>query len=308
MSHEHAEHAAGVSHQADASASGGHRGHDHHAFESAEMVSFLELEAEVFAEFVERGAALVESACARDGVAVRRVIDLGSGPGVGTVRLAERFGAATVIAVDSSAAMLERVAARADVSGARVRTCQVDLNDDLTSLGTADVVWAAMSIHHVADEVATLAQVAALLVPGGVLGIVERGDPEAVTFEDDLGRPGIRDRLDHAWSRWFADSGARLPGATKADRYPTMLAAAGFEVLRHQKLEVSVRSPLSADARRFAALQLRRTCDLLTGYADAADLAALEAMLAHGPAEAVAWDGAQIRASRRFFLARPTTT
>ena len=54
------------------------------------------------------------------GITVRRVIDLGCGPGVGTALLAEAFPSATVVAVDSSAAMLARAEARVARLGRRV--------------------------------------------------------------------------------------------------------------------------------------------------------------------------------------------
>ncbi len=47
------------------------------------------------------------------GVQVRRVIDLGCGPGVGTALLAQAFPSASVLAVDGARAMLDRAEDRA---------------------------------------------------------------------------------------------------------------------------------------------------------------------------------------------------
>lgn len=77
------------------------------------MAAHIELEAEVLVSFLTDASSLLADLCPRHELDVRRVIDIGSGPGVGTQLLAEQFGSATVVAVDGSAEMLERAAARA---------------------------------------------------------------------------------------------------------------------------------------------------------------------------------------------------
>lgn len=124
---------------------------------------------------------LVDSIRAALGVhPVRRVLDLGSGPGVATTLLAEAFPAARATAADASAPLLELAAARADRLGLsdRVETQLVDLEGSLDVLvadGPADVVWASMVLHHVDGLAHTLARIRDLLAPGGVLALVEFG-------------------------------------------------------------------------------------------------------------------------------------
>ena len=233
----------------------GHADHDashDHGFDSAEMVAFAELEGEVLIGFVEMAGSVLAEICRLHDVQVRRVVDLGCGPGVGTCGLAQRFSSADVLAVDGSAAMLERAAERAERLGLgdRIATRRVDLPDGLDALGRADIVWASMVIHHVGDEAAALRRISALLEPGGLLAIVERAGPVRVLPDDvDLGRPGLWQRLDAAWDSWFAEMRAELPDSTaSAGGYSALLEQAGFEVLADDVLAVR-RRPAARCAR-----------------------------------------------------------
>ncbi len=150
----------------------------------------------------------------------------------------------------------------------------MDLDGDLQALGACDLVWAAMAIHHADDEVATLRRIRKLLRPQGLLCVLERADPMVVRLADDLGRPGLWDRLE-----WFEPARPTLPGALNAERYPTMLAAAGLEVLVSRTLSGTVTAP-----------------------DDAATHAFLQARL---PPPHPRWDGAEITSTRKLFIARP---
>jgi SAM-dependent methyltransferase len=279
--------------------------HDHsHVFDSPEMATYAELEGEVLAGFATEATAVLAELCEKYGMAVRRVLDLGSGPGVGTCALAERFGQATVVAVDSSEAMLARAAARARERGFahRVETRYIDMTDGLGALGRCDAVWASMSLHHVGDELTALGGMRELLGPDGLLVIIERAGPLRISFADD--DPGVAetwDRLDAAWSDWFDDMRAGLPGATTSDGYPAMLAAAKFELLVERKLELVIDTSQDSEVRRFAHHHLERTLTQLSGYADAADLA----VLADGNAGPDS--SREIRATRHLYIARPTS-
>src|SRR5947209_11447017 len=109
-----------------------HSAHHPHAhdFDWAAMVTLTEREAEVLGGFLDEATA-VAALAAGDGLDVRRIIDIGSGPGVGTCALAERFRAATVVAADGSAEMLESVTARAARAGLaeRVKTRAIEPPD-----------------------------------------------------------------------------------------------------------------------------------------------------------------------------------
>lgn len=288
---------------------GDHRHDDGHdkAFESAAVVALLELEGEVFAQFTALAVGRLQPSLDAAGVVVTRVVDLGCGPGVAACDLATLFDSASVIAADSSPAMLERAMAGAARLGlaAQVEARPIDLDGDLRSLGTCDVVFASMSLHHVHDEIATLGRVRSLLEPTGLLCVLERADPPVLRLAEEGGRPGLWTRLELAWQRWFDDMRGRLPGATKADMYPSMLRAAGFEIVVDETIEIDVDVYGSAAARSFAARLLQRTGTDLAPYADAADLEVLP-RLAH--AMSASNDDASrgaIHATRKLFIATP---
>jgi SAM-dependent methyltransferase len=286
--------------------------HDHQhphghldVFESPAMAAYAELEGEVLTPLANDAIALLAEHAERRGKDVRRVLDLGSGPGVGTCLLADRFGDATVVAVDGSAGMLERATDRSRRRGtaAPVETVQLDLSSDLRDLGRCDVVWASMSVHHLGDEAALLERLHALLEPNGLLALVERGDPLTVRLpDDDLGRPGLWQRLAAAGHAWFDEMRADLPGSRSSGSYPSMLAAAGFELLAERTLTLVLDPPLGPDARRFAEQHVRRTTTQLEHHADAADLRALGALGEH-----TNWGHAALRTTRQLYIATPAT-
>src|SRR5919202_2724723 len=173
-------------------------GHHHHPpdLDWAAMVEFAELEGEVLTPFLAVAMSLLGDLTG--GREVRRILDIGSGPGVATCVLAEEFPSARVVAADGSAEMLAAVAARAARLGLgdRVDTRLVDLHEGVGTLDGADLVWASMVLHHVGDEGAALRGLRSLLEPGGLLALVEFGDPLRVLPDGvDLGRPGLWERL-----------------------------------------------------------------------------------------------------------------
>lgn len=242
-----------------------------------------ELEGEVLLEFVTDSAAWIAEHRGPQAPPVRRIIDIGSGPGVGTCELARRFPGSQVVAVDGSPAMLERVARRAAEQGltARVSTHLAELPDGLDDLAPADVIWASMSLHHIGDEVTSLRLLRRLLVPGGVLAIAELGEPTRFLPADlgpGLGAPGLADRLDQRWASWFAEMRAGLPGSVPSDDLTTMVTTAGFDVVGARLARVDIPPPLSATARLFVLGQLQRTRDDV-GSLSVEDRAALDVLL-----------------------------
>src|SRR3954452_16157097 len=154
-----------------------HRDHRDHpasvSFDSADAAAFAELEAEVLGGFVTTAGAVLAELCGREGVTVRRLLDIGCGPGVATCCLAQRFASARVVAVDGSPAMLERAGARAARLGLteRVEVRLAQLPEAIHTLGRADVVLASMVLHHVGDTAGALGAIGRLLQPRGVLAI-----------------------------------------------------------------------------------------------------------------------------------------
>jgi SAM-dependent methyltransferase len=223
---------------------------------------------------------------------------------VGTGCLAAAFGSASVVAADSSPAMLDRALARAERAGLsdRIEARRVELPAGLSALGPAEVAWASLVVHHVGDEAAALRSIADVLVPGGVLALVELAGPVRVAPDDlEWRRPGAWARLEAAWAVWFDDMRGGLPGARPSTGYPDLLAAAGLELLVDEVLADTIGPPLDATARRFGAEQIAQTRTELADIADLGDLDALQSLVDDGVLDG---EHAVLQASRRLYIAR----
>jgi trans-aconitate methyltransferase len=281
-------------------------GHSHEGhFDAERVAAALEVEGQLASGLAAEAIALCADRFADQGRTVQRVVDIGSGPGVDTARLAESFAAATIVAADGSTAMLARVEARAKRLGLadRVETCAVDLNDDLQIVGSCDLAWSAMAIHHAEDEVATLSRIRELLRPQGLVCLLERAAPMSVRLADDLGRPGIWERLEAARSEWSERARPRLPGALNAERYPSMLASAGLDVVTSRTLTNTVTAPEDPATREFLGAHLRATARNVADFADAGDVEALVAIV--DASRDARWDRVTVTSSRKLFIAQP---
>lgn len=162
------------------------------------MARMLELDSEVLAPYL---AELTGWLSALTHSAPVRILDLGSGPGTGSLALARQFPAAAVTAVDISARMLHRLREQAAAHGAadRISTLAANVDtswDEISERGPYDLMWAAAFLHHVADPGRTLTQAFENLRPGGLLAVTEM-DFFPLFLPDDTGtgRPGLEARL-----------------------------------------------------------------------------------------------------------------
>lgn len=165
-----------------------------HQHDQPDLPEILTLEAETLAAFTAEQALWVAQTV---GAPPHHVADLGSGTGAGTFALMDRFPNARVTAVDSSPAMLERLAGRAaDLGrGDRLTTVRADLDAGLPPLQGVDLVWASSAVHHLGDPDRLIAEVAALLPAGGWFVVVEAEDvPWFLPDEIGTGRPGLEKR------------------------------------------------------------------------------------------------------------------
>jgi SAM-dependent methyltransferase len=268
-----------------------------------------ELEGEVFLAFVTDTAAWVTELRDADAPPVRRIIDIGSGPGVGTCELARRFPDAQVIAVDGSPAMLERAARRAAEQGLaeRVTTHLAEVPEGLDGLAGADVIWTSMALHHVGDEVTTLRILRDLLAPHGLIAIAEVAEPMRMLPDElDVGGPGLVARLDRAGATWFAAMRDGLEGSVPSAALPEMLASAGFEVVGARVARERLDPPLSDDARRVAVGSIERLGAQLHDRLDDDDLRALDVLNdADDPRGVSHRADVFLDASRQIVVARP---
>lgn len=271
--------------------------HDHHhaGDDEAFLAELLDLDAEVLQAYLSAAVERVHELAAAD--PVRRILDLGSGTGTGTLALARRFPGAEVIAVDQSAGMLARLRSKAADSGLadRVQTMEADLDGAWPAIGAVDLVWSSMAMHHLADPARGLAEIFAVLRPGGLLAAAELTTSLCFLPDDvGLGRPGLEARCDAALDEL---RGAELP-YLGADWGP-LLTGAGFTGVTGQAFDLSPAAPLPPAAGRYALGSLRRARGRLDGTLAADDLATLDVLTAEdGPHSVLHRQDLAIRGTR----------
>lgn len=123
-----------------------------------------------------------------------RALEIGCGSGYGCRLILERFGAATVDAVDLDPAMIRRAGQRLAHYGERVRLAQGSATDLRTALNADDDSYGAVFdfgiVHHIPDWRTAIAEIARVLSPGGRLYF------EEVTAHA-LARPTYQRLFDH---------------------------------------------------------------------------------------------------------------
>jgi SAM-dependent methyltransferase len=214
---------------------------------------------------------------------VRRVLDIGSGPGVMTCVLAEAFPDAEAVAVDGTPALLEHSLTRAEQLGlgGRVSVLHAELPEGLAGLGEADLVWSSKAVHHLGDQQGALDALTGLLRPGGVLAVSEGGLPMRFLPRDiGIGRPGLQSRIDVVMEDWFAVMRAELPGSKPVvEDWPAMFRAAGLTDVGSFTLLLDLPAPLDAAARRFLVGHLGRARESMGEVLDQDDLTTLDLLL-----------------------------
>lgn len=265
-----------------------HDHHDHHGTHQPDWEAFapvLERGAEVHAPLYEQAAAWLRERFAAADVPVRRVLDVGSGPGVVTCLLARAFPDAEVVAADGTPALLERAGERAARLGLadRVTTLTVEMPDGLdpATIGTADLIWSTRAVHHVGDQLEALRRLAACLRPGGLLAVGEGGlSPRFLPRDAGLGRPDLLARLDAVQAERFAEMRAELPGATETvEHWPGLLTEAGLTGAASRSFLLDLPAPLDPTTREFLRTELDRWREGAADRLDGGDLAALDRLL-----------------------------
>ncbi|ONK13927.1 class I SAM-dependent methyltransferase [Streptomyces sp. MP131-18] len=264
--------------------------HDHAATDEIDweaMGDHLEREADIQSPFLTAAVAWLAERLP----GARRVVDVGSGPGVAACEFAGRLPHAEVVAVDGAPGLLARAAARAEAAGVadRLHTRHADLSESLAGLGPADLIWAGRFVHHLGDQQAALGALAAALRPGGLLALVEGGLPARFLPRDiGLGRPGLLTRLDAVEEERFAQMREELPGRTETvEDWPGMLVSAGLTGALSRTFLVDTPAPLGGAARAHLHGRLVRLLHGCGDRLDAEDRGALEVLTDPEAAESI---------------------
>ncbi|MGX2993643.1 class I SAM-dependent methyltransferase [Streptomyces sp. JNUCC 64] len=269
----------GTGHHPAPDGASGHHHHGPHTMDWTELAPHLEREGEVFAPMYRDVARWLAATHPAPG----RILDVGSGPGVVSRLLAEVFDGAEVTAVDPEEALLARARDRAARAGLadRVRTHRGELPDGLGGLEPAGLVWLGNSLHHVGDQRAALAAVAARTAPGGVVALLEGGLPTRCLPRDPgFGRPGLLSRIDAAEEDRFSAMRSELPGTVReTEDWPALLTAAGLRPTGSRTFLLDRTAPLSALERDHVTAWVTRRREALTDVLGPDDLAALDRLL-----------------------------
>jgi SAM-dependent methyltransferase len=288
--HPHQQHPAAAGHQ--------HAGDD---FDFSAFAELLDLDAEVFHEYLSAAIAWVHDLAADR--PVRRILDLGCGTGTGALALAACFPDADVTAVDQSAELLAHLQAKAARLGraGQVHTVEADVDGPWPAGGPVDVVWISMALHHLADPAQALAKIFAGLRPGGLLAVAElTGSLRFLPDDLGIGNPGLEARL-VALADEFRR--AALPH-TGAD-WGLLMAQAGFTIVGERPFDIDLTSPLPTTAGRYIQGALRRTRSQLEESITADDLATLDLLIdADGPHSVRHRQDLAIRGTRTLWAGR----
>jgi SAM-dependent methyltransferase len=258
--------------------------HDH-------LIEMLDLDAEVLHDYFRDLIGWV----GREAAHRPRVVDLGAGSGTGSLALARELPSSTVTAVDVSPDMLAHLRDRADAAGLgdRIRTVEADLDQPWPDLGPTDVIWAAYSMHHLADPARALASAFGALRPGGLLVIAELDSfPRFLVGTPDE-EVELRGHAESAKLRHEA-------GLHMHENWGDRMTQAGFTSVTGRHFDVDLRPPLPAPAARYAEVSLTRMRHGLEGRLPSSDLAALEKIVSG----LVGRDDLSVRTERTVWLAR----
>ena len=283
--------------------------HGHGHFDEGQWARWAadtELHGEVLLGFVTGAAERLALRWA--GHVPRRILDLGSGPGVATCELARLFPTAEVVAIDSSAAMLERAELRIQAHGLSTRVTTVCAEfDDISSLGPVDLIWASLALHHIGDEVAALRTIRGSLGGHGLLAIAELAEPMRVLPDDvGIGKAGLARRVEHADATWFSQMRDHLPSSVASADLAAMLTTAGYTIVDDRVDRIRFNPPLADNAHRLAAGVIQRTLHQLSALLDGGDLATLEALLdPTNPLSVMRRTDLFVDASQRIVIAHP---
>ena len=169
----------------------------------------------------------------RERVALSRtleVLDFGCGTGLVTLALAQAVGAIT--GADSSPAMLEVLAEKAQALGIAVGLQPVDSEVPGKLGGPYDLIVSSMTLHHLADIPALFGHFAAHLRPGGRVALADLDTEDGGFHAEASGvhHQGFAREQIQAWLQEAGFQEVRLETATVARReerdYPVFLATA----------------------------------------------------------------------------------
>lgn len=212
-----------------------------------------------------------------------------------------------VLAVDVSKPSLQRLREKAAADGMdnHVRTVEADLDDGWPELGSVDLTWASMSLHHLAEPGRVLAELRQSTTPGGALAVAEFAEPLRF-LPDELGleRGGFEDRVLAVLGQAHTEQFPHL-GSVWAD----VLTEAGWHTADERAFTIDLNPSTHPRAGRYAWCWFRRLSENLEDRLEPSDRATLAALLdEHGEQSLLHRTDLHIRGVRTVTLARAHRT
>lgn len=155
----------------------------------------------------------------------QQIVEIGSGAGFNSVSLAKRYPGSHLHLIDVSPDLLAsaRSAAESNEVATRFSFHLQDLNEGWPDIAesSADIVWAALALHHVDNLKETLSAVASTLREGGVFVLIEqRAGAKLKPHDLGTGIENFGERFGDAFS---------LPQHFTSTAWPDLLSGAGFK-------------------------------------------------------------------------------
>ncbi|UQX86845.1 methyltransferase domain-containing protein [Jatrophihabitans telluris] len=257
--------------------------HHGHAEDDAALVHLLDLDGSVLAEYWSSALDWVGEFISSSTGGWQRIVDLGAGSGNGALGLAQRHTDAEIVAIDSSADMLQHLRAKASALGLaeRISTLHADLDAGWPVIGPVDLTWASMAMHHLQNPDRLLAEVLGGTTSGGLFAIAEfdqplrflAGELSAVGVAD-TSLSGMEERVLAALGRQHAQDLPHL-----GSNWSARLTSAGFQVLGERTFAIDLRPPYPAGTAEYARLWLRRLAAGPGTSLENGDRAALAALI-----------------------------
>jgi ubiquinone/menaquinone biosynthesis C-methylase UbiE len=121
----------------------------------------------------ERNRAIADAIIARVSLhGTVRALEFGCGTGALTIRLAPYVG--SILATDASGGMIEQLEGKLKgLADTGITPCELDLLAGPLSEGPFDLIYSAMTLHHIDDVALLFRQLAGLLAPGGRVAVAD---------------------------------------------------------------------------------------------------------------------------------------
>ncbi len=111
-------------------------------------------------------------------------LDIGCGTGLVTLNLAPHLR--SMLGIDSSCGMLDKLAEKVKATGmTNIKTALCDLASGEMPAGTFHLITSAMTLHHIQEPSALLARLKSHVYPGGMVAFADL-DAEDGSFHDDV--------------------------------------------------------------------------------------------------------------------------